>query len=212
MNNEIILVGAFGEMCELAEMCGKIVIGIIDNNILGSFRGIPIIGTDDNATELYCKYSSTPIVISPDCPQIRKKLVIYYQKIGFRFCSLISPLASVSPTAKIGQGSVVQSRCNISSDTIIGDFCKINTLSNIMHDNEIGSFTTIAPNAVLLGRVRIEECAYIGANSTLLPAKKVGANSIIGAGAVVTKDIPDNVVAKGIPADYCTKCLGGVNY
>ena len=45
MNNKIILIGAFGEMCELAEVCKKQIIGIIDNNLKGNFRGIPIIGT-----------------------------------------------------------------------------------------------------------------------------------------------------------------------
>lgn len=200
MDNEIILVGAFGEMCELAELCGKKVVGIIDNQIHGAFRGIPIIGTDQEAHTLFYQYSSIPVVITPDNPLLRKKLVEYYRGIGFSFCSLISPSASISPTAQIGVGSVIQTCCNVSSDTKIGEFCKLNTFANVMHDNRIGDFTTIAPNAVLLGRVEIEECAYIGANATILPARKVGSGSIVGAGAVVTGDIPEGSIVKGVPA------------
>ena len=201
MDNEIILVGAFGEMIELAALCGKKVIGIIDNNNLnGTFRGIPIIGTDRDAISLFDTYFSIPVVISPDKPQARKELAQYYHSIGFSFSELISPYATISSSAKIGLGTVIQSHCNVSADSKIGEFVKLNTGANIMHDNSIGNYSTIAPNAVLLGRVETGECAYIGANSTILPALKVGRDAIVGAGAVVTKDVPNYVVVKGVPA------------
>ena len=200
MDNEIILVGAFAEMCELANMCSKKVIGIIDNNLKGNFQDIPIIGKDDDASLLFAKYSKTPLVISPDKPQLRKKLVEYYNNIGFSFTELVSPLATISRTAVIGRGAVIQSFCNVSADTKIGDFCKMNTLANVMHDNIIGNYTTIAPNAVLLGYVKIGECAYIGANSTILPTKEIGDKVIVGAGSVVTHNIPCGHIVKGVPA------------
>ena len=188
MDNEIILVGAFAEMCELANLCSKKVIGIIDNNLKGSFHKIPIIGKDDDASLLFAKYSKIPLVISPDKPQLRKKLVDYYSNIGFDFTELISPLATISRTAVIGRGTVIQSLCNVSADT------------NVMHDNVIGNYTTIAPNAVLLGYVKIGDCAYIGANSTILPMKEIGNNVVVGAGSVVTHNIPCDLIVKGVPA------------
>ena len=45
--------------------------------------------------------------------------------------------------------------------------------------------------------IRIGNCVWIGANSVILPGVKIGDNTVIGAGSVVTKDIPDNVVAVG---------------
>ena len=200
MENDIILIGAFGEMCELAEICGKKIVGIIDNNLNDTFRGIPIIGKDEDAPILFKKFFSIPVVVTPDKPQIRKKLVEYYRRIGYKFSTLISPLAYISPSAEIGNGTVIQSFCNVSSNSTIGDFCKLNTFSNVMHDNIIGDFTTIAPSAVLLGRVEIGEKAYIGANATILPGTKVGADVIVGAGSVVTKNIPSNTIVKGVPA------------
>ena len=67
--------------------------------------------------------------------------------------------------------------------------------------SDINDFATVAPNAVLLGKVSIGEGAYIGANSTTLPYKKIGVSSIVGAGAVVTKDVEDYSVVKGVPAE-----------
>ncbi|EIG6183874.1 N-acetyltransferase, partial [Escherichia coli] len=48
--------------------------------------------------------------------------------------------------------------------------------------------------------IHIKKNASIGANATILPGIIIGENSIIGAGSVVTKDIPDNVIVAGNPA------------
>ena len=71
-----------------------------------------------------------------------------------------------------------------------------------MHDVNMGDFVTVAPRAVLLGRVKVSNNVYIGANSTILPEIHVGENSIVGAGAVVTKNVPSNCIAKGVPASF----------
>ena len=47
--------------------------------------------------------------------------------------------------------------------------------------------------------MHIEECVWIGAGVIVLPGVTIGRNSVIGAGSVVTKDIPENVVAVGNP-------------
>lgn len=200
MGKDIILVGAFGEMVELAQLCGFSVVGIIDNNLVGLFRDIPILGKDLDASHIAEKYKNIPVVISPDKPQVRKFLVEYYESLGFSFVNMISPLATISPSATIGRGTVIQSHCNVSADSVVGDFCKLNTLSNVMHDCRVGDYTTIAPNAVLLGYVKVGDCAYIGANATILPSVNIGYNVLVGAGAVVTKNMADNIVVKGIPA------------
>ena len=54
--------------------------------------------------------------------------------------------------------------------------------------------------AAIAGDVTINDCSEIGANATVLPHVTIGKNSIVGAGAVVTKDVPDNVIVAGVPA------------
>lgn len=50
------------------------------------------------------------------------------------------------------------------------------------------------------GRVVIERDVWIGANATILPGVRLGTGSIVGAGAVVTRDVPARVIAQGVPA------------
>jgi sugar O-acyltransferase (sialic acid O-acetyltransferase NeuD family) len=202
MNNvhNVILVGGFSEIVELCELAKIEIIGIIDNKLSGKYRDYEIIGTDEDAHNLYKKFSKIPVVISPDKPAVRLYLSQLYQRSGFRFCNLIHPGASISKTSKLGVGLVIQNHANVSSNVIINDFVKINVGANIMHDCVVGRFTTIAPNAVLLGRVSIGSGCYIGAQSTILNDIVISDKAVVGAAAVVTKNVNKSSVVKGNPA------------
>lgn len=200
MNADVIIVGGFHEIIELCEECSLNVVGIIDNELHDTYYGVPIIGKDEDAEQLFSQYSDCKVIITPDSPKIREKLVNIYKTIGYKFATVISPLAHISKYSNIGEGTVIQAGVNVSAATMVGCFCKLNSYCNVMHDNVIGDFTTIAPNAVLLGRVTTGKASYIGANSTILPNTSIGSSSIVGAGAVVTKDVTNNVIVKGMPA------------
>ena len=200
MKTDVIIVGGFHEIIELCEECGLNVVGIIDNELKNSYYGVPIIGKDENAERLFSKYGNCKVIITPDSPKVREKLVDLYKTIGYEFATVISPLAHISKYAEIGEGTVVQSGANVSAATKIGRFCKLNSYCNVMHDNVISDYTTIAPNAVLLGRVTTGKKSYIGANSTILPNINIGAGSTVGAGAVVTRNVDAYIIVKGVPA------------
>lgn len=202
---KVILIGGFHEIIELCEICEKQVIGIIDHQLTDQYPGYNILGDDRKAVDLYKKFKDIPIVITPDNPGIRKKLVKYYSEIGFKFCNIIHPNSNISKFSKIGKGVVIQFGVNISANVLIKDFVKINTSANVMHDSIISDYTTIAPNAVILGRVNVGEACYIGSNSTILPGKKIGKYSTIGAGSVVTKDVAKNEIVMGNPSRVTEK-------
>ena len=200
MKTDVIIVGGFHEIIELCGECSLNVVGIIDNELRNSYYGVPIIGKDEDADRLFHQYSGCKVIITPDSPKVREKLVNLYRAIGYKFATVISPLAHISKSAEIGEGTVIQAGVNVSSATKIGCFCKLNSYANVMHDNVIEDYTTIAPNAVLLGRVTTGKGAYIGANSTILPSINIGVGSTVGAGAVVTRSVEDSVIVKGVPA------------
>jgi UDP-N-acetylbacillosamine N-acetyltransferase len=187
--NQVIIVGAFHEIIELAEELNIEIVGLIDFEKKGSYLGYPVLGNDSSVIALLEEINKTPLVITPDLPTIRKKLSKYYKDYGFSFSSLISTDSKISRSAILGKSIVVQSGVNISAQVKIGDFVKLNTNCNIMHDSCIGNFTTIAPNAVILGNVTIGESCYVGSNATVLPNISICNDVIIGAGAVVTKSI-----------------------
>lgn len=64
------------------------------------------------------------------------------------------------------------------------------------HPVEPAERKTLVPNAVVIKRN-----AWIGAASTIMPGVTIGENAVVAAGAVVTKDVPDNTVVAGVPAE-----------
>lgn len=198
--SQIILAGGFHEMVELCQAAGKQIVGIIDPRLSGDYFGCPVLGTDDDAPELWKRYGHIPVLLTPDDPGVRARLAAYYSRLGFALAGLVHPEARLSPSAKIGEGVVLQQGVHLSSLARIGEGVKINVRANVMHDVVVGAFTTIAPNAVILGRVVVGEGCYIGANATLLPGVIVGSRAVVGAGAVVTRPVPEGAVVKGNPA------------
>lgn len=55
-------------------------------------------------------------------------------------------------------------------------------------------------HALITGSIHIKNNAWLGANATILPGVTVGENAVVAAGAVVSRDVPDNTVVGGIPA------------
>ena len=102
---------------------------------------------------------------------------------------------------KIGKGCMISLRAKLdvcSGSIIIGDRCSITYGCVILsHD---GSAHRIDPSDNADGTIRLGNRVFIGVNSVVLRNVTIGDNSIIGAGSVVTKDIPPNVVAAGNPA------------
>jgi len=96
--------------------------------------------------------------------------------------------------------------------TDIGAFCYINAKYGvILEDNvQIGSHCSIYSVSTIddkTGSVHLKENCKVGSHSTILPGVSIGKNSVIGAHSLVLSDIPDNVIAFGVPA----KIVRGIN-
>ena len=87
----------------------------------------------------------------------------------------------------------------------IGAFCYINAKYGVIIEDyvQLGSHCSIYTISTIdnkQGSVHLKENCKIGSHSTIMPNVTVGKNSIVGANSLVLKDIPDNVVAFGVPA------------
>lgn len=110
------------------------------------------------------------------------------------FPAVIGPRVVVREFARVHAGCVRQTV--VGADTLLMSGCYV------AHDVQIGVGVHLAPNAVVGGLVEIGDYARIGLGAVVLPHRKIGRNSIVGAGSVVTRDIPDGQVWAGNPATY----------
>lgn len=119
--------------------------------------------------------------------------------------------------------------CDYGKNIYIGSGTIINCNVTILDTNriEIGENVFIAPGVVISAAthpldaqrrisrhfqshpITIKDCVWIGANVTILTGVTIGKNSVVAAGAVVTKDVPDNCLAGGVPAKVIKKIPQG---
>lgn len=166
--------------------------------------GYPILGGDEELAKLYAKEVRTAFIgvgaTSSAETRLRAKLFHQALELGFQIPTLIHSKALVSPSATIGVGSVVMAGAILNAGVRVGDNVVIYSGSILEHDSVIDNHVHLSPGAHLAGGVTIAEGAFIGIGASIIQGVRVGCWTTVGAGAVVLKDLPDNVVAVGVPA------------
>lgn len=114
--------------------------------------------------------------------------------------TLVHPRAFVDGTVTLGPGTVVFAGAVIQPDTVVGDHVIINTSASVDHDGVLGDGVHLAPGVHLAGNVHVGRGSFLGVGVGVIPGRKIGARTIVGAGAVVVRDLPDDVTAMGVPA------------
>jgi len=99
---------------------------------------------------------------------------------------------------QLGKGIIIQPFCFVGSTSTVGNFVKLNHYARIQCAH-IGDYSFMGSGSQILGDVVVGSKTLIYSGVTVLPGVKIGNNTVIGAGSIVTKDIPDNVIAYGNP-------------
>jgi sugar O-acyltransferase (sialic acid O-acetyltransferase NeuD family) len=114
------------------------------------------------------------------------------------------PRSTVAADVTLGPGSVVCAGAVVNTGTAIGCNVIINTGATVDHHSVIGAHVHIAPGVHMGGGVHVGDGALVGIGATVLPHVRIGAWSTVGAGAVVTADVPPHATVVGVPARVLT--------
>lgn len=120
--------------------------------------------------------------------------------LGFGLVSAIHPSAIISDRVKLGRGVTINPLAVIMTGAQIGDGVIINTAATVDHHGRIDDFAHVAPGACLGGNVHVGARTWVGLGASVIQGVTIGRDSFIGAGAVVVGDLPERVLAFGVPA------------
>ena len=198
----IIGAGTYGQVYAEYLKATYNIIGYIDDNeklIGNTFNGIEVLG---NRVFLFQNIDKNVAVFVPiGSNNVRIELLQKLNDSEFYTPSFIHPHTYIHDSVKIGKAVYILPETNIMPCTILQDYVMVSMGVNIAHHNLIEGGCFFSQGSNVGASIHIQTKAYMGISSTIMTGvKSVGKNTLIGAGAVVTKDIPDNAIVVGIPA------------
>lgn len=200
------IVGAGGSGREIAWLVEEInaempqwdFFGFVDDSATGStVEGYPILGRPES---LLSSGVMPRVVCSIGDSSARAGVVARLEELGLEFATLVHPSVRRSRFVEIGEGSVICADSVLTTNVRVGRHVLVNIGCHIGHDSTLGDFASLMYSVNIAGEVQIGEGCYLGSSSCVINRKSIGPWTTIGAGAIVVDDIPDRVVAVGVPA------------
>ncbi len=172
--------------------------------------GVPIFGPINRILDA----PRIPVIVAIADPTTRKAFV---DRLPLEWGTLIHSTAIIDPTVEIGPGSVAFAGVVIQADARIRAHVILNANATVSHDCVLEDYVHLAPGVDLASGVHIETGSFMGIGAVAMSGVRIGAWTTVGAGAAVTADLPDRIVAVGCPAKVIksiqTKPLpSGVDY
>lgn len=171
-----------------------------------SIKELQVIGfLDDDTSITICENLPVQHAVKKDMQVViaianslaRKKIV--QNAVGIQYLNLVHPDSDTGMQCNMGGGNIICKGVICTTHVAIANHVIINLNATIGHDTEIENFVSIMPGVHISGNVHIGEGVLIGTGAVILPGITIGKWSKVGAGAVITKDVPDNAVVAGVP-------------
>ncbi len=132
-------------------------------------------------------------------PKAKKEVVEYLDSFGVKYANIVHP-SVIMPEIKLGNGCYIGAGNILTVGVELRDHVIINLGCTIGHKTSIGKYSCINPGCNISGGTTIEEGVYVGTNAVILQNRKIGKYSIIGASAMVNKDVLSYSKVMGVPA------------
>lgn len=206
MKSVIIGAGKYGEVyLSYLREAGVEVIGFLDDDeTLHSkmIGGLPILGTTDILPDLKNEYGVEAIYCPIGSNRIRSNFLETARRYGYLTPNFIHRDVIVSPDVVIADegvyilcGSLLMPHVRIEKDVMIS------VGTSIVHHTVLKQGVFVSNGVNVGASITAEKYAYIGMGSTIMTGvSRLGEDCLIGAGAVVIRDVPDGAVMAGIPA------------
>jgi sugar O-acyltransferase (sialic acid O-acetyltransferase NeuD family) len=169
-----------------------------DQTAGGTVDELPVLG---NLGSLNHITEPLGVVISIADPRIRKRIYEELSSPHVHYPSLFHPACDKGNSkCSYGKGCIITNGCILTVNVTVDDFVIINLGTSVGHDVKIGRFSSIMPDCSLSGFATVGEECQIGSGVRILPGISIGSGSVVGAGAVVTKDFGPKSRLIGVPA------------
>ncbi len=191
------ILGASGHgkvVADIAKLNGYTEIYFYDDNTdIKECGGYPVVGIEDDLLS-----ALGHIFIAIGNAKTRKRVMEKFKNRNLPV--LIHPNAVVAEEVKIGDGSVLMAGAVINPGVRIGRGCIVNTSASIDHDCVIKDYVHVSVGTHLCGTVKVGELSWIGTGATISTNVNICVSCMIGAGAVVIRDIEEPGTYIGVPA------------
>jgi sugar O-acyltransferase (sialic acid O-acetyltransferase NeuD family) len=201
----VLILGAGGHgkvVADILVSAGFTIIAFLDDDPQTwnrDWHGIPIRGP----IHTYLAYLPCRLALGIGSNAARRRVVeALGAAAGALWVKAIHPRAVVASSVQMGEGIVVAAGAVINPDTVLGNFVIVNTGATIDHDCQIADYVHIAPGSHLAGGVQVGQETLLGVGTNVGPYRSIGRRVTAGVGAAIVRDVPDEVVAKGVPARW----------
>ena len=205
MRSVIIGAGTYGEVyLAYLQAAGVEIIGFLDDDkiLWGTFvKDIPVLGGVDLLESL----SATHQVEAVYCPlgnnKLRVKFLSYAKELGYQTPNYIHPSVIISPNVMIGNGVYILLGTTIMPHATIKDYTMISMGVHLAHHSLLEEGVFLSTGCNFGASIVAYKYAYCGISSTIMTGvHELGEDCLIGAGAVVIRDVEPKAVVAGVPA------------
>ncbi len=209
---ELLIFGAGGFGREVASWAGRAhwqdrgfrVAGFIDDNSqVSELNGFAVLSLEDAAG----RHPGASVIATVGDPRVRERLIAKAVAAG-----LVPTAPLVHPNVEydhdnvaFGEGVVVCAGSILTVNIVVEPHAQINLDCTVGHDAVVGAYSTLSPGVHISGNVTLEPYSFIGTGAVTVngfPGRPltIGTGAVVGAGAVVTKDVAPGITVTGVPA------------
>ncbi|WP_128656643.1 acetyltransferase [Paenibacillus sp. 598K] len=202
MKRKLLIIGAGGHGKVLADIALKVgswrQIAFLDDVLYSTKQlGLDVIGLSNEAEEYIDEFE---VIVGIGNNSIREEMQTKLEIEGAIIPSLVHPSATIGSDVTIGSGTVIMAGGVINCCSAIGKGTIVNTGATIDHDCIVESYVHVSPGVHIAGGVTVGARSWLGIGSVVSNNVSITSDSIVGAGAVVVKNILEPGKYLGLPA------------